>query len=925
MRSVEVSTRSCSTDRLDESAAHSLSKPQAISSRLRSLGLLAFPIAVLLLPPVSVRAGADAGARSFRVPAGPADQTLQQFAEQAQREILFPTAPVADVRTQRVYGDLTPREALDRMLAGTRLRGIETTDTGGFVISLANDPSAGRAADAFPQNPMRTNTDPVTKQSRPGVTRRLVAAASAVVAAAGLSAQTSAPRDETVLLKPFSVTAEKSVGYKASTASTATRTNTAIIDIPQSVDIVTKEFWDDIGATSFDQSFKYLANVFVRNRHAGNGDNISLRGFETPGSISVDGVRMGNNKRDLVGYERLEVVKGPPSAVQGRAGGSGLLNYIAKKPEIGTNARSAKYSFSFDEYDGRMNRVEVDANISPANQNAFAARFAGAWQQGDDYIQFQRVKSKVLYPSFRWQITPRTELFVNAELLDLLTPSREEGHGFALYPEKLRRLIPRYDNGADPITALGLPYNFNVSGPGNDDRTKVANTTVFLTHQLNDWLFLRQVGHLRYFGYDQYWWTGENNLTTLIPSSSQGAAGWRRGATAQGDVVARYELGQMASAMSMAGYSYDDSSFEDSFFNGIPAAPFNVLNMAAMKAGGYSAAFFNGRVANLPRASYTENDSYSVGLFLQQDVALLNKRLLLTGGLRSDKDVFETRNKLNGLRTAGSRQTLNSWRVGATYKVSPGLSIYAVNSLQNDTPSSVARATRLTPGDPRLNSFFSVSPGTELKEIGVKGEALGGRLSFTVNYWQMAKKDLVITFTSTTTSQAPSDFGVPINIAENFKYDGKSKGFEFAAYGAVSDRLSVIANYTVMDTSQLFKGQANSEGWNVATNNPGTIPLRFAPEWTGNAFVKYSLRDARRHGWELKGGVTAVGKVLASLASGHGFAYIPDPQYSLDAGASYAWGRFQADFMVTNLTEQPFLITRDQAPRTYRFSLSTRF
>lgn len=755
--------------------------------------------------------------------------------------------------------------------------------------------------------------------------RLLVLAAGAAGAAFAQSSTPSAKPDAPITLRPFEVTAEASKGYRVSSASTATRTNTALIDIPQSVDIVTKEFWNDIGATSFDQSFKYLANVFVRNRHAGNGDNISLRGFETPGSISVDGVRMGNNKRDLVGYERLEIVKGPPSAVQGRAGGSGLLNYIAKKPQIGSNSRFVKYAFSFDEYDGYMNRVEFDANITPGSQQAFAARVAGAWQQGNDYIQFQKVKSRVLYPSFKWQITPRTELNVNAELLDLLTPSREEGHGFALYPEKLRRLIPRYNNSTDPITALGLPYNFNISGPGNEDKTKVANTTVFLTHQFNDWLYFRQVGHVRYFGYNQYWWTGENNLTTLIPSSSQGSVGWRRGQTAQGDLVAKYNLGSVAAAMTMVGYSYDDGSFEDSFYNGIPAAPFNTLNLAAMKASGYSASYFNGRVANLPRATYTENDSYSRGYFVQQDVAFFQKRLLITGGLRSDKDVFETRSKITGLRTAGSRQTLNSWRYGATFKINPSLSVYVVNSLQNDTPSSVQRSTRLTPGDPRLNEFFTISPGTELKEAGVKGELLGGRLSFTANYWEMAKKDLTITFTSTTTSQAPSDFGTPINIAETFKYDGSTKGLEFTAYGAINDSLSVIANYTVMDTSQLFKGQANSEGWNVATNNPGTIPLRFAPKWTGNLFVKHSLRDARQQGWEIKGGVTAVGKLLASLASGHGFAYIPDAQYSFDAGASYSWRKYQFDFMVTNLTEAPFLITRDQPPRTYRLSVSTTF
>ena len=180
------------------------------------------------------------------------------------------------------------------------------------------------------------------------------------------------------------------------------------MDIPQTVDIVTKEFWSDIGATTFDQSFKYLANVFVRNRYAGNGDNVSLRGFETAGSISVDGVRMGNNKRDLVGYERLEVVKGPPSAVQGRAGGTGLLNYLLKKPDLGVTSSSLKYAFNFDGADSAMHRLEFDGNYATAKDSKFAMRVAGSVQDGEDYIKFHEVRSYALYPSFKYQIAPQT-------------------------------------------------------------------------------------------------------------------------------------------------------------------------------------------------------------------------------------------------------------------------------------------------------------------------------------------------------------------------------------------------------------------------------------------------------------------------------------------------------------------------------------
>ncbi len=115
-----------------------------------------------LLPLTFAFAGPDNTARAFRVPAGPASDALKQFAEQAQREILVPSDAVADVRTQRVFGDYPPREALDRLLAGTRLRALETPDTGGFVIAPATTPpgtTVATASDATPSPiPMKTKS-----------------------------------------------------------------------------------------------------------------------------------------------------------------------------------------------------------------------------------------------------------------------------------------------------------------------------------------------------------------------------------------------------------------------------------------------------------------------------------------------------------------------------------------------------------------------------------------------------------------------------------------------------------------------------------------------------------------------------------------------------------------------------------------------
>ncbi len=758
--------------------------------------------------------------------------------------------------------------------------------------------------------------------SRYSLAIHAVAAFSLTALAVNLSAQSTTPAEteETITLRPFSVTAEKSSGYRVTSATTATRTNTSLIDIPQTVDIVTKEFWQDIAATSFDDSFKYVANVYVRNRHAGSGDGVNLRGFETNASIAVDGVRMGSYKRDLVGYERLEIVKGPPSAVQGRAGGTGLLNYILKKPSFEGREGFVRYRASFNEYDAFMHRAEFDVNL-PLGRDTFAARVAGSWQDGDDYIKFNVFRNQTLYPSFLWQVSSNTELLLTSELLDLRTPSRDEGHGFAIYPENARRLIPQFNNATDPITALGLPHSFNMIGPDNVDRQRIATSTLTLTHRFAEKIFFRQVANLRYLFQDSFAYTSENNFLIVRPSSRVGNITSTNASTLQGDLVVKFGLQDWLNSTTLLGYSYNDSDTTNQAFSGIPDAPFNSLSIAALAASGNSGSFFDGRrVSNLNRTTFNRTGSHSFGVFVQQDVGLWQDRLLLSGGIRTDRDHIATRNAVTGAQTAGADTKLDSYRYGLTFKFNPRLAVYAVASVQNDPTRTIQRFNGLLAGDPRLGEFFTVSPYSELKEAGLKGELFQGRMSFSLAYWEMIRAGSVVNILAPGLSMGQS-----VNIGTQTVVEGaQSDGWEFSAYGNVTERLSLIANYTRMNTGQAFTGQQNAMGWNRTTNNPGRIPLRFAPEWNGNLFAKYSLRDAQDRGWEVRAGVSAIGPFYAQV-TGLGLAYVPTEQRSFDAGVSYRWQRYTVDLAVNNIESVPMFITRTSPPRTYHLTLTAQF
>lgn len=137
----------------------SVTTPQLMHTVLSSFLRRAIPLVLFALL-VSAAGAAEAAKINFNLPAGEAGKTLKQFAAQAKREILFPVQRVDTVKTNAVQGELTVREGLDRLLAGTELRALEDAKTGALVVSRVSDPNARRAAPAKSARPDPAATDP---------------------------------------------------------------------------------------------------------------------------------------------------------------------------------------------------------------------------------------------------------------------------------------------------------------------------------------------------------------------------------------------------------------------------------------------------------------------------------------------------------------------------------------------------------------------------------------------------------------------------------------------------------------------------------------------------------------------------------------------------------------------------------------------
>ena len=176
-------------------------------------------------------------------------------------------------------------------------------------------------------------------------------------------------------------------GYLASNSVTATKTDTPLIDIPQTINVVTREQLDDQAHHSLADILRYIPGTAV-GQGEGNRDQITLRGQNTTADFFLDGVRDDvQYYRGLYNIERVEILKGPYAMIFGRGGGGGIINRVQKSPVIDDFIYAGPASVnSFGAYD-----ASVDLNTPLSG--AAAVRINAVYENLDshrDYVGGER-------------------------------------------------------------------------------------------------------------------------------------------------------------------------------------------------------------------------------------------------------------------------------------------------------------------------------------------------------------------------------------------------------------------------------------------------------------------------------------------------------------------------------------------------------
>jgi len=357
----------------------------AVTSLLR-FARRALPPLLAVLFAFPARAADDAK-KSFDVPAGDAAQTLKQFAAQAGREIVFAPEIVGGVTTSAVKGDLTPRAALDKLIAGTGLVAAQEPKTGAFAVRKGpTDPNAQRAV-----RPTESSARPEKSPSADDAPIEL--GAFDVVA-------TVQKRPQSAQEVPISMTtlpAHAIERFKVENLRDLSRLTPNML------------------VSTFNQSQPTIA---IR----GATNTFSQIGVNKPVAVVIDDVFLPRNTAasfELFDLDSMQVLRGPQGTLFGRnvTGGAIVLN--TRLPSFTTREAEAQLDV------GNYRALKVQAMASGPLMDGLAAKLTVSSHTHDGYGRDRLtgraeddLDSSSVRGQVRWRATPQMKVLVSADYAD---------------------------------------------------------------------------------------------------------------------------------------------------------------------------------------------------------------------------------------------------------------------------------------------------------------------------------------------------------------------------------------------------------------------------------------------------------------------------------------------------------------------------
>ncbi|MBS7781112.1 TonB-dependent receptor [Acidovorax sp. CCYZU-2555] len=329
-------------------------------------------------------------ALAFDIPAQSLAGALRAFSQQAKHQVLFDQQVVAGRSAPAVQGRQTPRQALDRLLAGTDVQVIDS-EPGAFTLR------------AVPREP----------------------SASAEHALAVVSVSGKAPGSTT----------EGTGSYTTFSTSSSTRLNLTPQETPQPITVITRQRIEDQGLSSLSEALDATAGITVKPFRVGaDAPQWWARGASIT-NFQIDGIpssaSMSNYIQSSVIYDRVEVVKGATGMMSGLGTPAATINMIRKRPTKEAQASVTAEAGSWSRYGAGLDLSRaLNEDASVRGRLVADVKRQGAWTS--NYAQ----DTEVLYGIGEVDLGPRTQLTAGFSHLARKTDS-QIGPAIILYSNGL--------------------------------------------------------------------------------------------------------------------------------------------------------------------------------------------------------------------------------------------------------------------------------------------------------------------------------------------------------------------------------------------------------------------------------------------------------------------------------------------------------
>ena len=201
---------------------------------------------------------------------------------------------------------------------------------------------------------------------------------------------------------------DDTAGYVVAKSSTATKTNTLLRDVPQSISVVTQALIKDQAVQSMADTVRYVPGMGI-SQGEGNRDALVFRGNRSTADYFVSGIRDDvQYYRDLYNIERVEVLKGPNGMIFGRGGSGGVINRVVKEAGWSPIRELTAQAGSFD-----TKRVAFD--IGQGINDVAAFRLNGMYEDSGSFRNGVDLKRYGINPTVTIMPTDNTKVVLNAE------------------------------------------------------------------------------------------------------------------------------------------------------------------------------------------------------------------------------------------------------------------------------------------------------------------------------------------------------------------------------------------------------------------------------------------------------------------------------------------------------------------------------